>query len=212
MKKLLAFSSLAAFGALVFACAGGVGSVESEITSGSSSGTNPKPEQELVAPPALKITATFVAATLGDDCGASGAPAEGRFADCAPEPGGGGCGGFCQQSNMQINFASSGDDDATIEIVSVSLRDASGAEVGTMTSREPQMWKSTAYVAWDQIVPAKTSVKASYKLSAPPWSTTGITDAKSYSAKYRLRVNMKVNGRPLTIESTDLTREPQVVT
>ena len=73
MKKLIALGGLVAIGAFVFACAGGTGTIDPGSgagTSSGSSGSNPQPEQEIVIPPALRITATFVAATLGNVLGA----------------------------------------------------------------------------------------------------------------------------------------------
>lgn len=210
MKKVhAAIGLLVALGAAALACAGSDGAVAPASSSSGGAGTNPTNEDPIVAPPTLKITATFLSATLADDCGPKGAPS---FGDCAPEPGGGGCGVPCQQSNMQISFASSGDEPASIEIVGVSLRDTEGAELETLTARAPKVWKDGSYVPWDAVVPAHATLKTSYDLSAPSWSTIEANGRFAYQTMYRLRVTMKVNGRLLTIESSDLTREPPVVT
>jgi hypothetical protein len=209
MKKLCAALALASLGAVVFACTGG-GS-ETNRTSGPVTAT-PTSQEQVEVPPGITVTATFVSATLGDDCAAK---AESSFApsDCYVPPDGGTCRGTstCQQSNMQIAFKSAGNASAKIEIVSVSLRDASGTEVAKLTSREPRIWKDNAYVAWDEVLPAASELKASYNLSAPPWSTMSGT-VRTTEQTYRLRVEINVNGSPVTIESTDLTREPVVVT
>ncbi len=207
MNHVRTLAAVVLVGSAVLACVGGTGT-----TSENGPAEPPTSQGRIVVSPTLTVTATFVSATLGDDCG-SAAPAESRFADCAPVDGGSCGGSFCQQSSMQIAFASSGGGSAQVEIASVSLRDASGGELATLTAREPRVWKDSAYVAWDQSIPGEAEVKASYDLSAPPWSTldqAGTT--KSYQDKFRLRVHIKVNGTSLTIESTDLTREPVVVT
>jgi hypothetical protein len=209
MKKLHAAFAFAALAAVGFACTGGAGTGDS--TTGPVT-TTPTSQEQIEVPPGITVTATFVSATLGDDCAAK---ADSSFApsDCYVPPDGGSCRGTstCQQSNMQISFKSAGTASAKIEIVSVSLRDAAGTEVAKLTSREPRLWKDSSYVTWDEILPAASEVKASYNLSAPPWSTLGLSTTRTQQT-YRLRVEIKINGSPVTIESTDLTREPVVVT
>lgn len=181
----------------------------------------------------LQVTATIIAATLGDDCGGSsaGAPAEssGISADCAPTDAGadgggsggaakGGCGGgsFCQQSNVQLSFkAGAGSTGAKIEIVSVTLHDGtSGSQLDDLTASKPQIWSGSGYVAWDQTVKPNGETKASYNLSAPSWSTlsSGGSSTSTYAAKYRLQVTVKIDGAQVTLESAVLSREPMVAT
>ena len=207
------FSTLA----LLVACSGGTATNIEE-----SSPENPT----VVKSAALEITATLVSATLGDDCGsgasAKAAPASGIAADCAPEPEGksaGGCGGgaaSCQQSNMQLSFVAKGTGPAAkVSVLSVRLLKASDAsELSTLQSREPETWNGTKYSAWDESIAPGATVNASYKLSAPDWSTiSGGKQWSSYSEKYLLEVVLTVDGVQRTLRSNaEIYREPSVVT
>ncbi len=214
MKKtsLVGLASALLLGAAVIACSAGTGGV-----GGTSSGsTTPVKEGEVVAPSGLTISATIIAATLGDDCPqAAGAQSSSDAAKCAPSSntsGGfapGGCGSFCQQSNVQLSFtAGGGAAGAKIEIVTVTLHDAtSGSLVDTLVSRDPRAWNGSAYATWDQVVKPSAETKASYNLTAPKWSTS------SYSQKYLLRVTVRVDGgATIILESQTLNREPAVAT
>jgi hypothetical protein len=199
-------------GLVLVACSGGTTSLES------SAPPAPVKQGEVTGPTSgLTVTASIIAATLGDDCGSSGgfAPSSG---DCAPPPDAGaakaapgGCGGsFCQQSNVQISFkAGEGSTAAKIEIVSVTLHDAtSGSQLDSLTAKNPKAWSGNGYVAWDQTVKPSAETKASYDLTAPAWSKIG----SSYSQKFTLHVTLKVDGTMLVLESTTLSREPAVAT
>jgi hypothetical protein len=157
------------------------------------------------------VTATIAAATLGEEC----APAKGT-ADCAPSENGGfapgGCGG-CQRSSVQMAFdVTSGKGTAKVEIVSVTLHDAStGKQLDALKAGSPQQWMGNAYVPWDESLAA--DLKASYELSAPAWSTFATTDGRlAYQTPYRLHVTLSIDGVQVVLESVDLTREPPVVT
>jgi hypothetical protein len=187
------------------ACAGGSGTVTS---------TNSPPpvvEGEVTATSGTKITATISAATLGEDCG-GGSGAFAPSGDCAAESKGG-CGGGCQQSNVQIAFtAGSGASAARIEVIGVKLVSATdGSEVDSLTASTPQSWNGSGYAAWNETVPPSSSLKASYNLTAPQWST--IENGKtSYSTSYRLHVTLRIDGTTITLTSKDLNREPMVAT
>jgi hypothetical protein len=196
----------------LLACSGGGGGGGGPI----GSTTLPQQEAHVSASSGVEVTATITAATLGEECGGSGgaggfAPSQG---DCAAESRGG-CGGGCQPSNVQINFtASAGGASAKIAIVSVKLVEADGeAVVDTLTASQPKSWTGSAYAPWDERVAPSSQLKASYDLTAPTWSTlsSGKTTA-SYSTKYRLHVTIRIDGTEVVLTSTDLTREPSVVT
>ena len=210
-----------AIGLTVLACSGGgsngddlsASSSGSNTSSSGSSGTaEPTPKQEVtVSPPstALEVTATIIAVTLGDDCESSGGLQAG---DCAPDAEGGGCGSICQQSNMQLSFETGAGTSAKVEITAVTLHDAkTGAKLDDLEAKSPRSWTGSAYAAWDQTLAPTSTVKASYDLSAPSWST--ITNGKgTYSGSYRLRVAMKIDGVAVVLESAELSREPAVAT
>jgi len=204
-------------------------SVACSAGNGGTVGTSGPPVQigQVTSPTSgLQVTATIIAATLGDDCGSTssaGAPSSGMAADCAPTDAGsggaakGGCGGgsFCQQSNMQLSFkASAGTTSAKIEIVSVTLHEgSSGNLLDDLTASKPQIWSGSGYTAWDQTVKPNGETKASYNLSAPSWSTlSGGNNTSTYAAKYRLQVTVRIDGAQVTLESAVLSREPMVAT
>lgn len=224
-KSLRCAVVLGALGIAVFACTAGSGSTTGGLS-------EPQKQAQVTSPSSgLVITATISAVTLGDECAATNG---GGFApaDCAPtqvadsgaESGSGGaakggCGGtsYCQQSNVQIAFtAGTGTQSAKVEVVTVTLLDsASGKVVDTLKTSHPQVWTGNGYTSWDQTIKPAGDLKASYDLSAPAWSTLSGTDTRttsSYSTKYKLHVTLRIDGVEITLESTDLSREPAVAT
>ena len=167
-----------------------------------------------------------VGVTLGEECGGAGAAdrASGSCAaasDAGADGGGGfapapGCGGtsYCQQSNVQIAFsAGAGSQAARIEIVRVELLDATGSIVDTLTASEPQAWNGNGYSPWDQAVKPAGDTKTSYDLTAPAWSKIDSNGtSRSYSAKYKLHVTLRIDGLEIKLESNSLSREPAVAT
>ena len=210
MLKVLTASVALVLAAAAFACSGGTGTI------GGTNTTTPVDNGTLTSTNGLSVEATISAATLGDECGGStGAPAQGDVAErCASDESGfapGGCGG-CQQSNVQIAFTSrDGSAPAKIEILGVTLNDATdGAEVDQLEASNPQKWSTNGgYSAWDQTIAPKTELKASYTLSSPAWSTMSDT---SYSRKFRLRVTVRIDGTQVVLQSAVLSREPAVAT
>jgi hypothetical protein len=167
--------------------------------------TPPPPPPPVVA--GLEVSATIIAATLGDDC----LLAE-RFAGlCAPTPDGGGCGLPCQQSNLQLSFKTGAGEgkSAKIAITSVALHDAkNGTKLDTLTASAPKSWMGNGYGAWDETLKASSDLKATYDLSAPNWSKIG----GQFLGEYRLLVTLDIDGTLVTLESTILSREPPVAT
>jgi|GEM_PF-988783 len=211
-----------ALGLAVLACTAGSGSTTGGLS-------EPQKQAQVTSPTSgLVVTATISAVTLGDECAASA----GIAADCAPTQatdagaeGGasgkaapGGCGGpsYCQQSNVQIAFnAGTGTQNAKVEVVSVTLLDAaSGKIVDTLKASHPQAWSGNGYASWDESIKPAGELKASYDLSAPAWSTLSASDSRvsSYGTKYKLHVTLRIDGVEITLESTDLSREPAVAT
>lgn len=204
---------------LVVACRGGSGSPDEAGSASSGRATGAAPPGEVrsgeeikVAPPStkLEVTGSIISATLGDDCGASGAKLA-PSGDCAPGVDGTGCGFACQQSNMQLSFKTGTGQAAKVTISSVALLDAkTGAEVDELLAREPQIWNGTTYADWDQTLAPATEHRVSYDLSAPKWGT-GDVGAK-YSSQYRIKVTLEIDGVEVVLESEALNREPNVAT
>lgn len=221
-KNLRCAVVLGALGLAVFACTAGSGSTGL----GSS---EPQKQAQITSPSSgLVVTATISAVTLGDECAASAGTS--LAGDCAPATppsnvdGGsakaapGGCGGtsYCQQSNVQIAFnAGTGSASAKVEIVSVTLLDsASGNVLDMLKPSHPQVWNGNGYATWDETIKPAGDLKASYDLSAPAWSKLSASDSRlsSYGTKYKLHVTLRIDGVEITLESTDLSREPAVAT
>lgn len=206
--RSLLFSLALGVSLAAFACGGTTAGVGAPVTEG-----------EVQSQSGLTVSATIVAVTLGDDCPSAGAPSlcaapeedssgtKKPSGDAAP----GGCGSTCQQSNVQLSFSTTaGTGNAKIEVVSVTLHDASsGSLVDTLTAREPRAWTGSSYASWDQSLKPASETKASYYLTAPSWGTVG----SSYSQKFKLRVTVRIDGQAsITLESQILNREPAVAT
>ena len=188
---------------------GSSGSPSSSGSSGTTETAPPPEEVVTVAPPktTLEVTASIISVTLGEDCGGAGL----RAGDCAPTPDGKGCGLVCQQSNVQLSFKTGAGKSAKVQILAVTLHDATtGAKVDDLDPSKPQLWTGSVYAAWNETLTPSSDMKTSYDLSAPSWSTIG--SGNSYSSKYRLRVSLRIDGVLVTLESTILSREPQVAT
>jgi hypothetical protein len=172
------------------------------------------------------VEASFLSASLSDDCPDSRA---GAAEDCAEPadagagaargPGLTGCGSFCRQTGMQLRFvAEAGGAAHTVEVVEVRLLDGrTDARLDTLTARAPAAWDEAGgggYVAWDrQLAPGQT-VRASWKLSAPRWGALGIPSYFGGGAArpLRLEVVLRIDGVTRVVRSGELTREPEVVT
>jgi len=208
LRSNVVLAGLALSAAALIACTAGTG--------GNGTGTGPggssPPEQTAeVNRSGLTVTATIASVTLGDECGSSSglaAPSQ----DCA-----GDCRSSCESSNVQIAFtASAGGKAAPVEIVSVSLVDATMATVvDSLTASKPQVWNGSTYAPWDQNVTPGGDLKASYDLSSPGWSKidgSGTAKTSSYSRSFKLHVTLRIDGVEVTLESVALNRQPQAVT
>ena len=215
LKSLRSAAVLGALGIALIACTAG-------STSGSTGASSqPVQQGQVKTPSGVTVTASISAVTLGEECAQAGGLAS---SDCAAPPAGegkfapgssGGCGSsYCQQSNVQIAFnAGQGAGSARIEVVTVTLHDAaSGDLVDTLVPSKPQAWSGNGYTAWDQSIPPAGDLKASYNLSAPTWSKITSGGNTTYSTKYKLQVTLRIDGSEITLESTNLNREPQVAT
>lgn len=169
----------------------------------------------------LTVEASITAVSLADDCRSAAAAAPRPAGDCASVDAGaglvGGCGGFCRQSSAQLTLtAGAGVGSARIAVAAVRLVDATtGATLETLTAREPQAWNNatSVYAPWDETLAHDSTLRVSYKLSAPTWSTLGsATDRFAYTRRYRLEIVLTVDGVARTVRSTEITREPEIVT
>lgn len=201
-RSLAALGSAFVLGLSLLACSGGTGGTGVPVTEG-----------EVTSQSGLTISTTIIAVTLGDDCPAAqadalcAAPTDSSSEQKASgDSARGGCGGGCQQSNVQISFATTaGNGNARIEIASVTLHEAAtGNLVDTLAARDPRAWNGGSYASWDQSLKPSSETKASYNLTAPKWGTVG----NSYSQKYKLRVTVRIDGAAsITLESQTLNRQ-----
>jgi hypothetical protein len=159
-------------------------------------------------PEGPRVTASISAVTLGEDCASAGAPKEPGLADCADES----CPFLCQQSNLQLSLAASGDGVARIEVASVRILDENtGAMLDEVESREPQRWSPPRYTAWDERLAAPQSLTVSYKLSAPNWRRIE-SSARLRARTYRIEVVLIIDGVARTLILDGVSREPEVAT
>ena len=146
------------------------------------------------------VAASLSSVTLGSDCGSSGAVApDSKFGQCAE---GGPC-GLCRQSSMHLAFASLSRDASNIEIRAVRLIDPMTGAIETLTSRQPEQWSVDKYIAWNEILLAGSTLKVTYKLSAPQYLGTG--------SAYKVEVDVAIDGEIRTLKA-EATREPEVAT
>ncbi len=169
------------------------------------------------------VTAAISAATLGNDCSGS----SGAFAgDCAEPPPAsssdagtgaaerGGCGGGCQQSNVQLALTNSGKAKAAIAVVEVHLLDASTSErLDDVDAKNARVWGGSSYTPWDSSLAAGGNAKVTYDMTQIDWTKIGGGNPwNTYSRRYKLEVVLRVDGADRTLVSGELSREPEVVT
>lgn len=159
------------------------------------------------------VTVSIASVTLDDDCG-GGAAGDVAAGACADGP----CGGppSCRGSSLQLSLSSGpGGGASRFSIESVELYDArTGDRVATLTPRGGQTWSTTGtYVPWDGAVAPSQSMQVSYPLSGLDWSSISGGDSSSaYGSHYRLQVVVEIDGEERTLVSSDVGREPMVVT
>lgn len=123
----------------------------------------------------------------------------------------------CEQTSMQLSFAAqAGTKQTTIQIKRVELLDDKGKLLETLTASLPQQWDAAkgSYVKWDGSLGASSTVKSTYRLTAPDWSKLG-GRFHAHSRKFQLRVIVTVGGADRTVEKTSIIPahiEPMVVT
>ncbi len=188
----------------------------------------PPKEDPEVSSKRPEVTVELAGVTLGDDC-ADGvstkriAPPSADSSAARPVTEGD-CGvpgcttpvNACEQTVMQLALDVPADAAATtIKIKRVELLDDQGELFSALTARAPSKWSGSAYVAWDETVPAgKARLAVSYKLSAPDWSKThGKLGASG--KRFTLRVTTTISDRERTLEKQTLVLvmpEPAAVT
>jgi hypothetical protein len=161
----------------------------SSVACGAGTQTDTPQQQSVTTSPTsgLKVTSAISAASLGES-----------------------------YANIQLAFlAEAADSSASVEIVSVTLVDAtSGSVLDTLEATSPQVWNGSTYTPWNQQVTAGGDLKASYKLSTPAWSTIegGTNGRTSFSRKFKLRVTLRIDGVDVLMQSLELNREAQFQT
>lgn len=166
-------------------------------------------------PSTIAVEASISSANLAQDCATSRSSGA-ALARCAAPDGGAAdsaCGSLCRQSSMQILVRATGEGVAQVTVARVRLLDAStGAFLQDLTSRGPQVWVDpNGYRAWDGNVTAGQTLRTSHALSAPNWFAF-TRPADQYSRTYRIEVILRVDGVERTVLSSELMREPEVVT
>lgn len=109
----------------------------------------------------------------------------------------------CSQSTMQLTFTGQGDASSKAKIVSVNLYSSGDVDLGTLESRVPMVWRDDGYVIWDETIPAKTDLKASYRLA-----TNGKLNAgPGGGGTYYVEVVVDIDGKTQKVRSPEFTRE-----
>jgi len=167
------------------------------------------------------VDAAIASATLGNDCGYTSGSGIAESGDCA-EPAStdagtgarGGCGGLCQQSNVQLALTNAGTSRSSFVVVEVHLLDAStGARLDDVDARNARIWTGSSYTAWDATLAAGATAKVTYDMTQFDWTKIGGGNSwNTYSRRYKLEIVLKVDGVDRTLVSGELSREPEVVT
>jgi hypothetical protein len=115
----------------------------------------------------------------------------------------------CVQSTMQLAITGQGDGAAKLVVKEVRLLGPKGDALETIQTRMPTVWQEGGYASWDEMVPAKTDIKASYKLSPPNWNETEKKlGGSSYGPAFLLEADIEVGGVVQTMQSGQVVREP----
>jgi len=163
----------------------------SSVACGAGTQTDTPQQQSVITSPTsgLKVTSAISAASLGES-----------------------------YANVQLAFlAEASDSSASVEVVSVTLVDATtGSVVDTLEASGPQVWDGNGYTPWNQRVTAGGDLKASYQLTAPAWSTIDQGEkggrSSSYSRAFKLRITLRIDGVDVLMQSLSLNREAQFQT
>ena len=142
-----------------------------------------------------------------NDAPAGSAPSPGAMARSAPK--GDSAKGLsrqrraCSQSTMQLTFTGQGETASKAKIVSVHLYASGDLDLGTLASRVPMVWRDDRYVIWDETIPAKTDLKASYRLA-----TNGkLRAGPGGGGTYYVEVVVDIDGKTQKVRSPEFTRE-----
>ncbi len=115
----------------------------------------------------------------------------------------------CRQSTIQFAVTGQGATPADLRIVALRLLGPNGATLDTLKTRSPSIWRENGYAAWDQVVPPKTDVKASYKLSLGNWSKVEKSlGGSSYGPVFVIEADIEIGSLRKTIRSSQVVREP----
>jgi hypothetical protein len=180
--------------------------------------TPPAQEAQVKSPlTGLQVSVALAAAHLGAEGCAHDESGGLRLLSCAISVDGGShgtgpCGGPCELTQVQLGFSSGSSGSAAhVQITSVALLDAmTGTKLQTLSAYSPMVWNASQYVAWDQTVPTSAQLRVNYTIAPPTWST--LDASRSYSHPYMLELVIQVDGAPITLESTALTRPPPLST
>jgi hypothetical protein len=166
------------------------------------------PAQPTHEKPAMSSQAAPMPPALGDESRAArvarGASADGSAPFRQP----------CTQSSMQLSFAGQGPEAAKVQIGAVRVLTSTGEKLGTLQARKPTAWRDSGYQPWDEMLPADSDLKASYKLSVPDWSVveSKLGDRNPFETMFVLEVDVEIGGETQTVRSPEFVRErPHVI-
>jgi hypothetical protein len=147
------------------------------------------------AAPRAKATVTLTSVAFADDCGGTApqqapiapaastmrvAPADeaapAKASDVAARR-------RCEQTSMQLAIAAAAE--TTVRIKSVEVFDESGKSLGLLSASKPTRWidARSAYEAWDEMVVAGETARASYVLSQPGFVDRYDSHDRTYTVK-----------------------------
>lgn len=115
----------------------------------------------------------------------------------------------CVQSMVQLSIESEADEALRFAVREVRLKHAENdAVLGTMTSREPQVWSDSKYEAWGENIDAGASLKVGYALGDPNWNAVGkALGGSTWGPLYYLEIDVEIDGKVRTVVSPKVPRD-----
>ncbi len=114
---------------------------------------------------------------------------------------------------MQISLSGGVATGSTVTIKELRVLTTDGKQVGTVTAREPTLWKADGYAPWDGKLTSEPAHKASYYISVPDWGALEKAIGKSsYNVMFTLEADIDVGGTVTTVKSPQFERtQPMMI-
>ncbi len=115
----------------------------------------------------------------------------------------------CTQSRVQLSIESDDDQAQSLAIRAVRLKKADGGQLlGTMTTRDPTLWRGSKYEPWDETIAPGASIKVGYALGDPGWAAVATAlGSETWATMYIVELDVEIDGRMQTVVSPKVPRD-----